>query len=102
MSTATFKIWRGNSQGGGFRDYTAEVAEGMVVLDTVIQIQATQARDLACRWNCKAGKCGTCSAELNGIPKLMFMIRLSEMPLEKPVTVDTMKTLPVIKCVVQC
>ncbi len=86
MSTATFKIWRGNSQSGEFRDYTTETAEGMVVLDAVIQIQATQARDLACRWNCKAGKCGSCSAEVNGIPKLMCMTRLSELPLEKPVT----------------
>src|SRR2546422_3818133 len=97
MSTATFKIWRGNSQGGGFRDYTTEVSEGMVVLDAVIQIQATQARDLACRWNCKAGKCGSCSAEVNGMPKLMCMTRLSELPLEKPVTIEPMKAFPMLK-----
>src|SRR5947208_7875136 len=95
--TATFKIWRGDAKEGGFRDYATEVAEGMVVLDAVIQIQAAQARDLACRWNCKAGKCGSCSAEVNGIPKLMCMTRLSELPLEKPVTVEPMKTFPVIK-----
>ena len=56
-----------------FKDYTTEVSEGMVVLDAVHQIQAEQAPDLACRWNCKAGKCGSCSAEINGKPRLMCM-----------------------------
>ena len=55
MATATFKIWRGDKTGGAVKDYTVETGEGMVVLDCVHQIQATQARDLACRWNCKAG-----------------------------------------------
>jgi succinate dehydrogenase / fumarate reductase iron-sulfur subunit len=56
MPTATFKIWRGDANGGEFRDYATGVSEGMVVLDAVNHIQATQATDLACRWNCKAGK----------------------------------------------
>ena len=78
MSTAVFKIWRGDANGGEFVDYATEVTEGMVVLDAVHNIQATQATDLACRWNCKAGKCGSCSAEINGRPKLMCMTRLDE------------------------
>jgi succinate dehydrogenase / fumarate reductase, iron-sulfur subunit len=94
---ATFKIWRGNATGGEFRDYTTGVSEGMVVLDAVNHIQATQANDLAYRWNCKAGKCGSCSAEVNGMPKLMCMTRLSDLPLEKPVTVQPMKAFPLIK-----
>src|SRR6202161_2294735 len=94
---ATFKIWRGDSNGGKLVDYTTEVSEGMVVLDAVNHIQATQANDLACRWNCKAGKCGSCSAEINGMPKLMCMTRLSDLPLEKPVTVQPMKVFPIIK-----
>ena len=95
--TATFKIWRGDANGGEFRDYTTEVAEGMVVLDAVLDIQRTQAHDLACRWNCKAGKCGSCSAEVNGMPKLMCMTRLSELPSEQPVRVEPMKAFPIIK-----
>ena len=94
---ATFKVWRGDAKGGKFRDYTTEVAEGMVVLDAIHDIQRTQAPDLGCRWNCKAGKCGSCSAEVNGMPKLMCMTRLSELPLEKPVTVEPMKAFPVLK-----
>ena len=94
---ATFKIWRGDARGGEFRDYTTGVSEGMVVLDAVNHIQATQANDLACRWNCKAGKCGSCSAEINGMPRLMCMTRLSDLPIDKPVTVQPMKAFPVIK-----
>jgi succinate dehydrogenase iron-sulfur subunit len=97
MPTATFRIWRGNSDDGDFRDYSTEVSPGMVVLDVVHRIQAEQANDLAVRWNCKAGKCGSCSAEINGSPRLMCMTRLSSLPLDQPVTVEPMKAFPVIK-----
>jgi len=78
MARATFRIWRGDSAGGEFCDYDTEVAPGMVVLDVMRQIQAEQAHELALRWNCKAGKCGSCSAEVNGMPKLMCMTRMSD------------------------
>ena len=68
MKTVTFNVWRGDANAGEFKSYAADVSEGMVVLDAVHQIQAKHANDLACRWNCKAGKCGSCSAEVNGIP----------------------------------
>jgi succinate dehydrogenase / fumarate reductase iron-sulfur subunit len=95
--TATFRIWRGDANGGEFCDYTTEVSEGMVVLDAVHHIQATQSNDLACRWNCKAGKCGSCSAEINGIPRLMCMARLNDLPLESRVTIEPMKSFPPLK-----
>src|SRR5690242_20573784 len=94
---AVFKIWRGDAKHGEFRDYTTEVTEGMVVLDAIHDIQRAQAPDLACRWNCKAGKCGSCSAEVNGLPKLTCMTRLSDLPLERPVTVEPMKAFPILK-----
>jgi len=97
MKNATFRIWRGESNAGQFQDYTTEVAEGMVVLDAMHQIQATQANDLACRWNCKAGKCGSCSAEINGKPRLMCMTRLNDLPLDEPITVEPMKAFPHLK-----
>jgi succinate dehydrogenase / fumarate reductase iron-sulfur subunit len=97
MATATFRIWRGEKGTGRFQDYTTEVAPGMVVLDSVHHIQAEQAGDLAVRWNCKAGKCGSCSAEINGMPKLMCMTRLSSLPLEQPVTIEPMKAFPHVK-----
>ena len=95
--TAVFRIWRGDKSGGAFTDYRTEVGEGMVLLDAVHQIQAQQANDMAVRWNCKAGKCGSCSAEINGSPKLMCMTRLNTLDLSQPVTVQPMRTFPIIK-----
>lgn len=97
MARATFRIWRGDQKGGQFQDYQAEVGEGMVVLDAVHEIQATQANDLACRWNCKAGKCGSCSAEINGKPRLMCMTRLDQLPLDQPITIEPMQTFPLVR-----
>src|SRR5512135_1733985 len=97
MANATFRVWRGTREKGEFVDYKTEVSEGMVVLDAVHQIQAESANDLAARWNCKAGKCGSCSAEVNGMPRLMCMTRLSDINLEEPVTVEPVHAFPVIK-----
>ncbi len=97
MPQVTFNIWRGDQAAGAFKTYTAEVGEGMVVLDCVHQIQATQAPDLACRWNCKAGKCGSCSAEINGKPRLLCMTRMDTIPTDKPITLQPIKTFPLIK-----
>lgn len=94
---ATFRVWRGDAAGGKLEDYTAEVSEGMVVLDAIHQIQAEQANDLAVRWNCKAGKCGSCSAEINGMPRLMCMTRLSDLDLQRPVTVEPMRAFPAVR-----
>ena len=92
--TRTFRLWRGDASGGALVDYTTDVTEGMVVLDAIHQIQAEQANDLAVRWNCKAGKCGSCSAEINGVPRLMCMTRLGELPAGEPVTVEPMRAFP--------
>ncbi|HEV7667906.1 MAG TPA: succinate dehydrogenase/fumarate reductase iron-sulfur subunit [Thermoanaerobaculia bacterium] len=97
MARATFRIWRGDSNGGELVDYPTEVSEGMVVLDAVHRIQAEAANDLAVRWNCKAGKCGSCSAEVNGQPRLMCMTRLSDLPLEEAVEIRPMKAFPPIR-----
>ena len=97
MSTATFQIWRGDRQKGGFQEYRTEVTEGMVVLDVIHKIQAEQANDMAVRWNCKAGKCGSCSAEINGMPKLMCMTRMNSLPAGEPVKVEPMRAFPLIR-----
>src|SRR3954468_1713088 len=97
MPTATFRIWRGEKAQGKFQDYPTDVSEGMVVLDAVHRIQAEQAGDLAVRWNCKAGKCGSCSAEINGKPRLMCMTRLDSLDLGQPVSVEPMRAFPLIR-----
>src|SRR5829696_4523955 len=90
-ATRTFRVWRGGREGGQLVDYTTQVTEGMVVLDAIHEIQAEQANDLAVRWNCKAGKCGSCSAEVNGVP------RLSDLPGDAPVTVEPMRAFPPVR-----
>ncbi|MEB3285222.1 MAG: succinate dehydrogenase/fumarate reductase iron-sulfur subunit [Candidatus Sericytochromatia bacterium] len=92
-----FNVWRGDQAQGELVDYEIELSEGMVVLDAVHQIQAQIAPDLACRWNCKAGKCGSCSAEVNGRPRLMCMTRMDQVIDEGPTTIRPMKAFPLIK-----
>ena len=95
--TVTMRVWRGDDQGGQFTDYVMPTVDGEVVLDVIHRIQAADAPDLACRWNCKAGKCGSCSAEINGLPRLMCMTRMDTLPEGEPVTVAPMKTFPIIR-----
>jgi succinate dehydrogenase / fumarate reductase iron-sulfur subunit len=97
MPKATFRIWTGAGDSAAFRDYSTDVSEGMVVLDAVHQIQAESAPTLACRWNCKAGKCGSCSAEINGKPRLMCMTRLDSLDLTVPVIIEPMRTFPHVR-----
>jgi succinate dehydrogenase / fumarate reductase iron-sulfur subunit len=97
MPEATFRIWRGDAETGEFRDYRVMCAEGMVVLDAVRSVQAQFANDMALRWNCKAGRCGSCSAEVNGMPRLMCMTRLRDLPMDEPVLVEPIKAFPLIK-----
>src|SRR5690606_11880359 len=94
---AQFRVWRGDSETGELRDFTVPVNEGEVVLDIIHRLQATQAPDLAVRWNCKAGKCGSCSAEVNGRPRLLCMTRMSTFTPEDVVTVTPLRTFPVIR-----
>jgi succinate dehydrogenase / fumarate reductase, iron-sulfur subunit len=91
------RLWRGDTSGGDLQDYDVEVETGEVVLDAIHRVQATQAGDLAVRWNCKAGKCGSCSAEINGRPRLMCMSRLSDYDPSETITVTPLRAFPVIR-----
>jgi succinate dehydrogenase / fumarate reductase iron-sulfur subunit len=97
MSARTLQLWRGDAAGGSLVDYDVEVETGMVVLDAVLEVQRTQAQDLAVRWNCKAAKCGSCSAEVNGRPRLMCKTRLDGLPEDEAITVEPLKAFPVIR-----
>ena len=69
----------------------------MVVLDALHWIQGHEAPDLAVRWNCKAAKCGSCSAEVDGRPSLTCKTRLSDFDLDQPITVEPMRAFPHIR-----
>jgi succinate dehydrogenase / fumarate reductase iron-sulfur subunit len=92
-----FRVWRGDDTGGQLEDFQVEVNEGEVVLDIIHRLQATQAPDLAVRWNCKAGKCGSCSMEINGKPRLGCMTRMSTFEETETVTVAPIRTFPIIR-----
>ena len=92
--SVTVRVWRGDATGGEFDEYDVAAEEGEVVLDVVHRLQATQANDLAVRWNCKAGKCGSCSAEVNGVPRLMCMTRMNVLPPDEPITITPLRTFP--------
>jgi len=96
-SVRHFRVWRGDTDGGGLQDFQVEVNDGEVVLDIIHRLQATQAPDLAVRWNCKAGKCGSCSMEINGKPRLGCMTRMSTFEEAETVTVTPLRTFPVIR-----
>jgi succinate dehydrogenase / fumarate reductase iron-sulfur subunit len=97
MTEATVRIFRGEGEDGKLKEYKVPTYEGMVVLDAILHIQATAAGDLAVRWNCKAGKCGSCSGEVNGKPRLMCMTRMDEFPEHEPITVEPMRRFPLIR-----
>jgi succinate dehydrogenase / fumarate reductase iron-sulfur subunit len=92
-----FEVFRGTHETGALQEYGVECDEGMVVLDAMHRLQADQAPDMAVRWNCKAGKCGSCSAEINGSPRLMCMTRLSDYPEDRPITVTPMRAFPLVR-----
>ena len=94
---AHLRVWRGDAERGELVDFTVEVNEGEVMLDVIHRLQATQAPDLAVRWNCKAGKCGSCSAEVNGRPRLMCMTRMNTFTPGEPVSVTPMRAFPVVR-----
>ena len=97
MAKRKFRIYRGDNAKGDLETFEIEVREGMVVLDVIHRIQAEKANDLAVRWNCKAGKCGSCSMEINGKPKLSCMTRMNEYKSDETITITPMKTFPVVK-----
>jgi succinate dehydrogenase / fumarate reductase iron-sulfur subunit len=97
MADATLQVFRGTQKESRYEEYAVPVYEGMVVLDAIHYIQAKHANDLACRWNCKAGKCGSCSAEVNGKPRLMCMTRMDQYPQGQPIRVEPMRRFPLVR-----
>ena len=97
MANVRLNVFRGDASGGEIKSYDVDTDPGMVVLDVVHRLQATQTPDLAVRWNCKAGKCGSCSAEINGAPALMCMTRMNTFAEGEQITVTPLKTFPVIR-----
>ncbi len=92
----TLSVYRGDKSGGQEVEYKVPIQTGMVVLDALHFIQAHDAPDLAVRWNCKAAHCGSCSAEINGSPKLLCKTRVDDY-VGEVIHIRPMHSFPVIK-----
>lgn len=91
-----FRVFRGNHTGGNLVAYRVPVTEGMTVLDGILYIQSRLDGTLACRWNCKAGRCGSCGAEVNGVPRLLCRTPVAAFG-DEPIGVCPLQAFPVIK-----
>lgn len=97
MPEATLKVFRGTKEKGEYQTFKVPIEDGMVVLDAIHYIQQNSAPDIAVRWNCKAAKCGSCSAEVNGKPSLMCKTRMDRFAEGEEITVQPIKTFPLVK-----
>jgi succinate dehydrogenase / fumarate reductase iron-sulfur subunit len=92
----TLRVFRGDVMGGSLVSYEVPVEPSMVVLDAIHYIQKHLDTTLACRWNCKAAKCGSCSAEINGKPRLMCKTKVDDYA-DGVIFVGPMRAFPLIK-----
>jgi succinate dehydrogenase / fumarate reductase iron-sulfur subunit len=97
MAKANLKVFRGEKDNGTFKNYEVPIEEGMVVLDAIHWIQQNEDPSIAVRWNCKAAKCGSCSAEVNGRPSLLCKSRMDKFEPGEEITVQPIKTFPHVK-----
>lgn len=97
MPEANLKVFRGEKDTGTFENYKVPIEEGMVVLDAIHYVQQNMDPSIAVRWNCKAAKCGSCSAEVNGRPQLLCKSRMDKFEPGEEITVQPIKTFPHIK-----
>lgn len=96
-TTYTLEVYRGDGDDGELVTYEVPIEEGMVLLDALHWIQANRQPDLAVRWNCKSGRCGSCSMEIDGMPSLSCMKRMSDYDPDRPIRVTPMRAFPVVK-----
>jgi len=66
MANLKVRIWRGDESGGDWAEFGVPARENQTILDVVTQIQREQAPDLAYRFSCRVGMCGSCAMEVNG------------------------------------
>ena len=96
MDDVKLRIWRGDKRRGDFVE-CAPRPRGRGRLRRRASGSGRTGSRPRCRWNCKAGKCGSCSAEINGVPRLMCMTRMDTLPVGEPVVLTPMRTFPIVR-----
>ncbi|MEO1494029.1 MAG: 2Fe-2S iron-sulfur cluster-binding protein [Pseudomonadota bacterium] len=89
------RIWRGRSD-GAFRSYRVPARDNQTVLDVVTAVQRRDAPDLAYRFACRVGVCGSCAMMVNGVPRWTCRTHVSRLG-PGPITIAPLRNLPHIK-----
>ena len=62
------RVYRSSAEAprGRFDDFTVEAGPGTTVLDALVRLRETEAPDLAFRYACRVGMCGSCAVVVDG------------------------------------
>lgn len=90
------KIWHGQDD-GEFRDYQIALRDNQTVLDVVSEIQRHQAPDLAYRFACRVGVCGSCAMMVNGKPRWTCRTHVSKVVGDGVLKIEPLRNLPKIR-----
>ncbi|MER6131043.1 succinate dehydrogenase iron-sulfur subunit [Streptomyces sp. NPDC001815] len=98
--TATFRIRRFNSEVSGeaaWEDFQLEIDPKERVLDALHKIKWDQDGTLTFRRSCAHGICGSDAMRINGKNRLACKTLIKDLSPEKPITVEPIKGLTVLK-----
>ncbi|MEM7507509.1 MAG: 2Fe-2S iron-sulfur cluster-binding protein [Pseudomonadota bacterium] len=77
--------------------YEIPARENQTVLDVVTEVQRRHAPDLAYRFACRVGVCGSCAMMVNGVPRWTCRTHVSKVAEGGGLTIEPLRNLPVIR-----
>ncbi|MCW8084603.1 succinate dehydrogenase/fumarate reductase iron-sulfur subunit [Sabulicella glaciei] len=84
-------------RGDGMAEYGVAARENQTVLDVVTEIQREQQPDLAYRFACRVGMCGSCAMEVNGVARWTCRTHVRKVAEDGTLTLRPLANLPVIR-----
>jgi fumarate reductase iron-sulfur subunit len=90
------KVWRSETS-GGLVSYEVPRYESQTVLDVVTFIQRQMQPDLAYRFACRVGMCGSCAMNVNGKARWTCRTHVSKVAIGNELEIAPLSNLPVIK-----
>jgi len=90
------RIWRGKED-GELVTYQVAARDNQTVLDIVSEVQRLHEPDLAYRFACRVGVCGSCAMTVNGRPRWTCRTHIRKVAGEGILTIEPLRNLPRIK-----
>ena len=90
-------VWRGDAAGGDFARYEVPQRANQTVLDVVTHIQREIEPELAYRFACRVGMCGSCAMTVNGKARWTCRTHVSRVAQEGALELRPLANLPVIR-----